>query len=302
MPGWTSLIAALSLAASAVVSIDVPYLPQSEALCGGAAVAMVFRSWGDAHADVQQFAPLVDVRAGGIANDALVGAVTDRGWHATPLAGSLHLLHEQLEAKRPLIILLEDRPHRYHYVVVTGIESGHVTIHDPAVGPSRRLADADLLRKWKATNYWALLILPGSERRANAADRVAPPSTEPTRSSESVQCDRLLADAVRQVQQRGLSSADILFAGVRAQCPRSPGPLRELAGVRFAEHRWADATSLAEQALALDRHDAYGWEVLASSRFMLDDFTGSLDAWNQIGKPEIDSVQDSTAPIGRATS
>ena len=45
-----------------------------------------------------------------IANDELVGAVTARGWRATPLAGSLDLLHEQLEARRPLIILLEDRP------------------------------------------------------------------------------------------------------------------------------------------------------------------------------------------------
>ena len=60
-----SLVAALSLAAP-VPAIDVPFLPQTEALCGGAAAAMVFRYWGDAHADVQEFAPLVDRRAGGI--------------------------------------------------------------------------------------------------------------------------------------------------------------------------------------------------------------------------------------------
>ncbi len=291
MSGWSSLIAALSLAASAAVTIDVPYLPQSEALCGGAAVAMVFRYWGDAHADVQQFAPLVDVRAGGIANDKLVAAVAARGWRATPLAGSVNLLHEQLEARRPVIILLEDRPRRYHYVVVTGVDSGHVTVHDPAVGPSRRLANADLVRKWKATDFWALLILPGADRRLSATDSIPPPSTKPAGSSESVQCDRLLADAIANVQQRGLESADAIFGSVRAECPKSPGPLRELAGVRFAERRWADATSLAEQAIALDRQDAYGWEVLASSRFMQDDFSGSLDAWNQIGKPQIDSVQ-----------
>ncbi|HEY2908006.1 MAG TPA: papain-like cysteine protease family protein [Vicinamibacterales bacterium] len=291
MSGWSSLIAALSLAASAAVTIDVPYLPQSEALCGGAAVAMVFRYWGDAHADVQQFVPLVDVRAGGIATDKLAAAVAARGWRATPLAGSVDLLHEQLEARRPIIILLEDRPGHYHYVVVTGADNGYVTIHDPAVGPSRRLADADLVRKWKATDFWALLILPGSDRRLAAADSIPPPSTKPPGSSESVQCDRLLADAVAKVHERGLESADAIFGSLRAECPSSAGPLRELAGVRFAEHRWAEATSLAEQALALDRHDAYGWEVLASSRFMQDDFSGSLDAWNQIGKPQIDSVQ-----------
>jgi hypothetical protein len=34
-------LAALSIAAS--LAIDVPYLPQTDALCGGAATAMVFR-------------------------------------------------------------------------------------------------------------------------------------------------------------------------------------------------------------------------------------------------------------------
>src|SRR5216684_520373 len=58
----STLAAALSLAAS--LAIDVPYLPQTDALCGGAAAAMVFRYWGDAHADAQAFAPLIDRRAG----------------------------------------------------------------------------------------------------------------------------------------------------------------------------------------------------------------------------------------------
>ena len=75
------LVVALSLAAPAA-AIDVPFLPQTDALCGGAATAMVFRYWGDAHADVQEFAPLVDRRAGGIVNDALVDAVRRRGWRA----------------------------------------------------------------------------------------------------------------------------------------------------------------------------------------------------------------------------
>jgi hypothetical protein len=289
--GWSSLIAALSLALSAAVTIDVPYLPQSEALCGGAAVAMVFRYWGDAHADVQQFAPLVDVRAGGIANGTLVDAVTARGWQATPFAGSLELLREQLDARRPTIILLEDRPRRYHYVVVTGIDDGYVIVHDPAVGPSRRIAAADLTRKWKPTAFWALLIRPGPGFRPNAHTDPTSASGEPPSPTELARCDRLLSEAVADLRRRGAGAADAVLGDVRAQCPDSAGPLRELAGVRFAQHRWVDATSLAEQALAIDRHDTYAWEVLASSRFMQDDLTGSLDAWNQIGKPQIDSVQ-----------
>ena len=78
------------------VSIDNPYLPQTPALCGGAAVAMLFRYWGDRRADVEQFAPLVDRRAGGIATDVLTQAVKDRQWEALVLRGSIDVIRHEL--------------------------------------------------------------------------------------------------------------------------------------------------------------------------------------------------------------
>src|SRR5207253_10724050 len=63
------------LAAEPAIALDVPYLPQTEAMCGGAAAAMVLRYWGDAHAGVQLFDVLVDRRAGWIATTTLVAAV-----------------------------------------------------------------------------------------------------------------------------------------------------------------------------------------------------------------------------------
>src|SRR5476649_2657836 len=113
---FTTLAAVLSLAAS--VAIDVPYLPQTEALCGGAAVAMVFRYWGDTHADVQEFAPLVDRRAGGIADGVLEEAVRDRGWRVGRVDGSLAALRERIGQRQPVIVLIADRGDRYHYVIV----------------------------------------------------------------------------------------------------------------------------------------------------------------------------------------
>ena len=59
------------LAAEPAIALDVPYLPQTEAMCGGAAAAMVLRYWGDAHAGEQQFDALFDRRAGGIATTTL---------------------------------------------------------------------------------------------------------------------------------------------------------------------------------------------------------------------------------------
>ena len=60
--------------------------------------------------------------------------------------------------------------------------------------------------------------------------------------------------------------------------------------MRFAERRYREAASLAEQAVSRDHHDST-WEVLASSRFVLNDVAGALAAWNQIGKPRVDAVQ-----------
>ena len=113
-----TLVAALSLAAS--MAVDVPYLPQTDAMCGGAATAMVFRYWGDAHADVQEFASLVDPGAGGIANDVLAAAVMSRGWRIRHVDGSLDALRERIRDRQPDLVLRADPGSGSHYGVVTG--------------------------------------------------------------------------------------------------------------------------------------------------------------------------------------
>src|SRR5919201_7059744 len=95
-----SLIAALSLASS--LTLDVPFLPQTDALCGGAAAAMVFRYWGDSHADASQFATLVDRREGGIATETLVGFIERRGWRTGRVGDSIDALRVRLQDRQPV--------------------------------------------------------------------------------------------------------------------------------------------------------------------------------------------------------
>ena len=172
-----TLTAALSLAAS--LALDVPYLPQTDALCGGAAAAMVLRYWGEAHADAQDFAPLVDRRAGGIANGVLTAAIVARGWRTASVDGTLAALGARLRDGQPVIVLLPDRGDRHHYVVVTGVSEDTVVFHDPAWGPSRTIRAPDFEREWKEAAYWSLVILPavpatstggGSERTRPTRD------------------------------------------------------------------------------------------------------------------------------------
>ena len=284
---FTTLAAALSLASS--LAIDVPYLPQTDALCGGAAAAMVFRYWGDAHADVQEFAPLVDRRAGGIANDVLTDAVRTRGWRAGRIDGSLDALAARVHDGQPVIVLLPDRGdrYRYHYVVVTGVSADAIVVHDPAWGPSRTIRAPDFERAWQAAGFWSLLILPPAVSTGQASSAPEAPAAAAVVDA----CDARLNRALDEIRERGLDHADALLGDVRAQCPNAAGPLRELSGVRFAQRRWSDAAALARDALRRDPHDAYALDVLGSSLFMQDDGVGALRAWNQIGKPRVNRVR-----------
>ena len=281
--------------ADLVVRLDVQFLHQTEALCGGAAAAMIFRYWGHRHANAQQFESLIDRRAGGIADDVLVDAIRQRRWQAVRLTGTLEVLRAHLAGGQPLMLLIEDRPGRYHYVVAVGMDADHVYLHDPAWGPTRRYTTASLLRVWAPSNFWTLLVVPSGPLSTVA---VAPESSSPSTSVTSSQlpdsggaCALLLTDAVAEIRTRGLAAADEVLGDVRRRCPTASEPISELAGVRFAQLRWREAASLAEEALELDERDHYAWDVLGSSRFVQDDLHGALAAWNRIGKPRLDSVR-----------
>jgi len=272
-------------------SLRVPYVPQTDALCGGAAAAMVFRYWGDAHADVEQFGALVERRAGGaagIAADVLTSAIVSRGWRTDRAAASLDELRERLEAQQPIIVLIADRRDLYHYVVVVGLDEDAVIVHDPSWGPFRSVKRSTFESLWSAARYWSLVVLP-SEKRLTAADDAVATSAEPAIEPTDA-CSVMLTRAIQDVADQGLAAADDLLRPVREECPESAGPDRELAGVRFAQKRWADAAALARDALSRAPDDVYASEVLASSRFMLDDPEGALKAWNRIGKPRLDLV------------
>jgi hypothetical protein len=277
------------------LTLSVPFLPQTPALCGGASVAMVFRYWGDRHADVQQFAPLVDRRAGGIADEVLVEAVRQRNWDATPLVGSIDILRARLEAREPLILLIEDRPNRYHYVVAVGVDDESVVVHDPTWGPHRKYSIPDLTRRWAAARNWALLIRQRSPAPSPAASRAtgvesSAASSAPSASSSLSPCAQLLDRALDRLERDGLDTTADVLTRVVDTCPDSAPAHAELAAVRFAQQRLQDAQILAEKAVELDPSSMYAWDVLASSRFLQDDMDGALLAWNHAGKPQVDSV------------
>ena len=248
---------------------------------------MVLRYWGERGIDAESFAPLVNVRAGGITTTALVDSLTERGWTATAVAGSDARLADEIERfGRPVIALIEDRPGTFHYVVVVGAPSRGVIFHDPARTPYRVMSRDEFERRWRASNRWMAIIVPGRQPQASEP-RVVPASA--ITSSTGSPCDALVAEGMRLAQSGDHDGAEARFMSALS-CPGGAA-YRELAGLRVLQKRWNDVASLAGTATEADERDAYAWRLLATARFLLDDRDGALAALNQAGEPAVDTVQ-----------
>ncbi len=266
-----------------LILLDVPYIAQSQALCGGAAAAMVLRYWGDRGLAAESFAHLVDDRAAGIRTDVLIGELVGRGWVATGIRGRLEIVVDQLALGRPVIALIEERPGIFHYIVIVAARPTAIVFHDPARSPFRVMTPQELDRRWRAAGYWMAVVVPGRPVRAEDAtvSRDSPESTTP--------CDWLVTAGVRHAQAGDLEAAERSLTMALA-CP-GPAAVRELAGVRALQQRWSEVTALAGAAVAQDAADAHAWRLLATSLFLEQESSRALVAWNAIGEPRVDIVR-----------
>jgi hypothetical protein len=266
------------------IVLDVPYVSQTEDLCGGAAAAMVMRFWGERGIAPNQFASIVDPKAHGISSEALASALTARGWRAYSLAGSDALARHHVEAGRPVVALIQVSPSRRHYVVIVSWTSDRVVVHDPALAPFRSVSRATFDREWRATGRLMLLVLPphgGVESPARAEAYVAPPSA----------CARLMAQGIARVSDHAVDAAITDLRAAHAACPESSAPLTELAGLQLLQSDLQGAAETALQATSLNPADVHAWRTLATSRYLLRDTAAALDAWNQVGEPVLDLVR-----------
>ena len=265
--------------------LDVPFISQSELLCGGAAAAMVLRYWGERGITAESFAALVDRSESGIRTDALVADLARRGWTATAVDGSAGSMRAELARGRPVLTLIEDRPSTYHYIVVVAAHERGVVFHDPARAPFLVMSAAEFDRRWRAADRWMAVVVPASVTAKNGAELDAPPRQ--SQPPAVTACDQLVAEGVRLAQANDLEGAERVLSGA-VGCPAA---MRELAGVRVLQRRWPEAADLASAAVEADHADAYAWKVLATSRFVQNDRLGALEAWNEVGEPRVDLVR-----------
>lgn len=249
---------------------------------------MVMRYWGAADAYPDAFQPLVDRAAGGIRASALSRDLERRGWTAVAGAGDAAEIDKELGRGRPVIALIEDRPGRYHYVVVLGRSNGRLVIHDPARGPFREIETARFDAAWARSERWMLLLLPppgivtSPVHDAVVADRERRPET-------GTACAALVDEGIAQAaDDRAGARASLVRA--TAECPGDAAAWRELAGLDALDADWTTAAERARRAIAADPHDDLAWRILATASYMRHDDLAALAAWNRVGEPRVDLI------------
>ena len=238
--------------------LDVPFVAQTEALCGGASVAMVQRFWGAREVSADDFASLVDVREKGIPASRLVNAVQRQGWQAFALDGTPDLIRHHVESGRPIIALLQVGPGQRHFVVVVSWSADRVLYHDPASLPFRTLSPAAFDSLWAPTSRWMLLLLPPQGRTPTEATTEAevPKSAAP-----------LVELAGAQLLQHRYTEAIATATEATRRAPDSAMAWRVLATGLFLADRpepalaaWNEAGDLRLDAVKIDglRRTRYG--------------------------------------------
>ncbi len=279
--------------AASVHLLDVPYLPQSESLCGGAAIAMLMRYWGAANVYAETFADLVDPAADGVHGADLLKALRSRGWNATSFRGDPASVRTRLAARQPVVALIQDRPGRFHYVVVVGWSPGHVIAHDPARAPFRIFDEKAFEESWRASDYWSLVASPPSSSDITAESTARTPQTTSSSTSpveSGATCSELVKEGVRLAGADDIDGARRAFEVAAASCPEASGPWREMAGLHALAAEWPLAAADARRALARDFNDAHAARILATALYLMSDSDGALDAWNRVGEPTVDLV------------
>ena len=294
LSGALALAAAVSSAPSAAAPApaegrlaipEVPFLPQTRSLCGGAALSMVLRYWGEAGVHPEDFKGALRDDGRGITADTLRKLAEARGYRALALQADRAEAAAQLARGRPLIALAGARKGGgNHYVVLLAWANGSVLLHDPALGPFRVISEAEWQRRWDATGRWTLLVLPPTERRPKQHD------TPPTVAADGP-CAGMVTAALAKADDGDVASARQDLTAAASLCPGSSRAPREAAGLEFRLERWPEAAELAEQAVERDRDDFLAWRLLATSRFLEGKPEAALEAWNEVGEPRLDLVR-----------
>lgn len=163
-----SCATALRVAPDAVVLRDVPFFSQEAYQCGPAALATAMDYWYRKTGKDEWVTPeriaseIYSPSARGVLGIDLELFARSHGFEALHYSGSMADLRKKVDEGVPLIILVDYGFSVYqanHFMVVTGYTRNGVVVNSGRK-ENQTIAEGDLARIWKKTDYWALAVAP----------------------------------------------------------------------------------------------------------------------------------------------
>ncbi len=143
-------------AAEVAIPYEKQFDPQASRTCGAACLSMIYRSFGK---EVSQRVIWPEIakrnRFGSLASTTHLMArdAITRGFAAVAIQARDPLKALRICRDAGIRVILNHRvkadSSTGHYTVLAGLDDSHVTLHDPLLGPSRRLSHAELLALWQ---------------------------------------------------------------------------------------------------------------------------------------------------------
>jgi predicted double-glycine peptidase len=148
--------------------VEVPFFPQETFQCGPAALATVINYWYGKTGAAKSLThdtiarEIYSPSARGVLGIDLELYARKQGFQARQIAGTIDELKTSLDKSIPPIILVDygfSRYQRNHFMVVKGYSDSALLVNSGRK-ESERVGNEDLLKVWKKTGYWMLLVKP----------------------------------------------------------------------------------------------------------------------------------------------
>ncbi len=246
--------------------------------CGAASLSAVLAYWGEEVSIDALDRELPKAANGGVLSLDMLLAARERGFQAELVRGDRQTIAENLEAGRPLILMLRvldavgRRRDLYHYVIVDGFDPAADLVRVQYGDGSARWVSLDrLARAWDDTDYATLVLQPAGEPTgAGASIRYAVALEEDDRLEEAAEVYRHLLEEAPETAlawvnlgnvEAALAHTDRAEEAYRRALelvPEDADALNNLAWLLLeADGDLDEARRLAERAVAAAGHDPY---------------------------------------------
>lgn len=148
---------------SAHIIKRVPFYPQESYQCGPASLAGILSYWGEKIAPDDIASAIYSQSARGTLDIDLVFYAQRKGWNARQYAGSLPDLRRNIDASRPLLVLVDHGfwvYERAHFMVVVGYDDEKGLIVNSGREQHKYIPLDRFMNTWKRTKFWTLLLTP----------------------------------------------------------------------------------------------------------------------------------------------